>query len=271
MKEQIKQVISGARDPLQAKNLTREYCQARILQFLQEERIFRSWIFHGGTGLRFLYHLPRYSEDLDFALENPGEEKGFPAIIDKVLKSFEAEAYAVQAAIKAAKAVKSATIGFPGLLFELGISPHRTEALSVKIELDTNPPEGGTTTTSLIRRYVLLNLRHYDRPSLLSGKLHAILARPYPKGRDFYDLVWYLGAPDWPSPNIPFLNRALRQTHWDGPAITSANWAAVISDRIQETDMKNAIEDVRPFVERPGEIELVTRENILKLLASRSG
>lgn len=270
MKEQIKQLISGARDPLQARNLTREYCQARILQVLQEERVLRSWIFHGGTGLRFLYQLPRYSEDLDFALETPGKAEEFTTLMGEIKKSFEAEAYSAKVGVQADKTVKSASIGFPGLLFELGLSPHRAEALAVKIELDTNPPQGGATDTTLITRYVLLNLRHYDKPSLLSGKLHAILARPYPKGRDIYDLFWYLGARDWPSPNLPFLNQALRQTRWDGPEITSANWVSVITERILEIDMTRAIEDVRPFVERPAEIEFMTRENMMKLLASRS-
>jgi hypothetical protein len=270
MKEQIRQIISRARDPLQAKNLTREYCQARMLQFLQEARIFRSWIFHGGTALRFLYGLPRYSEDLDFALENPGRAEEFPAVMERISKSFKTEAYFPEVGIKADRTVKSAFIRFPGLLFDLGISPHRTEALSIKIELDTNPPEGGSSETSLIRRHVLLNLRHYDRPSLFSGKLHAVLARSYPKGRDIYDLLWYLTAPEWPPPNIPFLNHALRQTHWDGPEITRADWTAVIAECIKDTDMKRAGEDVRPFIERSEEIDLMTKENLLKILASKT-
>ena len=61
-----------------------------------------------------------------------------------------------------------------GLPYELGLSPRRTEALSIKIELDSNPPVGGVAETSIIRRYVVLNVLHYDKASMLSGKLHAI-------------------------------------------------------------------------------------------------
>jgi hypothetical protein len=51
--------------------------------------------------------------------------------------------------------------------------------LAVKLELDTNPPAGAMVTTTIIRRFVMLNLVHYDKASLLAGKLHAILSRPY--------------------------------------------------------------------------------------------
>jgi predicted nucleotidyltransferase component of viral defense system len=47
----------------------REYLQARILQSLQRAGAMQTLAFHGGTSLRFLYDIPRYSEDLDFALE----------------------------------------------------------------------------------------------------------------------------------------------------------------------------------------------------------
>ena len=49
-----------------------------------------------------------------------------------------------------------------------------------------------------MRRHVTLRLHHHDRASLLAGKLHAILQRPYTKGRDLYDLIWYLSDPTWP-------------------------------------------------------------------------
>jgi len=220
MKEQIKQIISKAPNRLLARNLVREYCQARILQFLQEGGAFTSWIFHGGTALRLLYMLPRYSEDLDFALANPSDPKDFVKVISAVCKSFEAEAYLVKShKLKVDIPVKSAFITFPGLFYELGLSPHRTEALSIRVEVDSHPPEGGLFETSIIRRYIILNVLHYDQASLLSGKLHAILMRPYFKGRDLYDLYWYMSDPSWPGPNIRFLNEALHQTKWQGPEV----------------------------------------------------
>ncbi len=269
MKEQIKQLIAESPDKWRAGNLVREYCQARILQFLQEKGAFRSWIFHGGTALRFLHLLPRYSEDLDFALAGPAAKLDFTGIIAGVRAGFEAEAYTTKATINIGHPVKSAFIGFPGLFHDLGLSPRRSEALSIKIELDSRPPAGRKTETSVFRRFVLLNVLHYDKASFLSGKLHALLARPYVKGRDLYDLFWYLSDRNWPTPNIPFLNSALKQTKWRGPEITESNWASLVARWIEDIDWKRAVEDVRPFIERPADLDLMTKENVLNMLKTR--
>ena len=74
MKEQIFGIIRSSKSPALAGNLVREYLQARILLALQEAGAMIPLAFHGGTALRFLFGLPRFSEDLDFALERPGRE-----------------------------------------------------------------------------------------------------------------------------------------------------------------------------------------------------
>lgn len=269
MKEQIKQIIAETPDRLRARSLVREYLHARILQFLQESSLFRTWIFHGGTALRFLYMLPRYSEDLDFALERTDASLDFSVSISNVRRWFESEAYRVETNINERRVVKSAFILFPGLLYELDLSSHQSEALSIKIELDSKPPTGGVVETSIVRRYVVLHVLHYDKASLLSGKLHAILDRPYVKGRDLFDIYWYLSNPAWPVPNIKFLNEALSQTHWKGPEITEDNWALVTEERLASVDWRKAVEDVRPFIERIADLRMMTKENVLKLLKTK--
>lgn len=269
MIEQIKQIITGATNKLHAKSMVREYCQARILQFLQEDGLFRSWIFHGGTALRFLYRLPRYSEDLDFALEGTWTTKNFSAVINKVAKAFEAEAYSIDAKVDDSRTVKSAFVQFPGLLYDIDLSLHKSETLSIKIEVDSSPPEGGITKTSVIRRYVILSLQHYDKASFLSGKLHAILARPYVKGRDLYDLFWYLSDSQWPAPNIKFLNNALLQTNWRGPEITESNWDTLVSERLKSIKWGEAIKDTHPYIENASDLKLLTKENVLDTLNRR--
>lgn len=266
MKEEIRQIVTDTADPLQSRNRVREYLQARILQSLQERGVFRSWVLHGGTALRFLYRLPRYSEDLDFSLYQPNEAEHFEEAVSKIRHWFESEAYQMDLRIRTSRTVKSARIGFPGLLHEVGLSPRRTQTMSINIELDSRPPAGGKTETSVIRRYIMLNLFHYDKPSLLSGKLHALLTRPYIKGRDLYDIFWYLSDSSWPEPNIAFLNKALNQTGWSGPEIDHKNWTEVLTRRLKIMDWDLAVEDVRPFLERAGDIKLLTRDNVLKLL-----
>ena len=190
MKEYLKTLIQSAPTPADALNQTREYIQALILQGLQRAGAMTALAFHGGTSLRFLYSLPRYSEDLDFALEGNAGSYDFRSILQTIRKDVEAQGYNVQLKVNDQKNVHSAFIRFAGLPYELNLSPHRDETLAVKLEVDTRPPAGATLESSLIRRHVLLNIQHHDRASLLAGKLHAILQRPYRKGRDLFDLIW---------------------------------------------------------------------------------
>ena len=164
------------------------------------------------------------------------------------------------------KVVHNAFVRFPGLLFELGLSPRRDEVLTVKVEVDTNPPAGAVLTTTVVRRYVMLQLQHHDRASLLAGKLHAILQRPYLKGRDLYDLLWYLSDPSWPAPNLRLLNNALQQTSWRGEPLTGDNWRTVIRQRLHTVSMDNAVADVRPFLEAGADTSLLTGENLSRVL-----
>lgn len=266
MKEVIKELVRSSPGTLNATCLVREYLQARILQALQEHGAFQDWAFVGGTALRFLFSIQRFSEDLDFSAAAPGKGKDFAAAMAAVENAFRREAYEVGVAVKAEKTVASAFLKFPGLLFEVGVSPHRSQVLSVKVEIDTNPPAGAVLATTLTRRHVTLNLLHYDKASLFAGKLHAVLTRRYTKGRDLYDLVWYLADPTWPPPNLDLLNAALVQTGWQGPVMTSANWRSQVTTRLDKIDWTAARQDVLPFLTRPPEADLITRENVLSLL-----
>ena len=223
--------------------------------------------FHGGTCLRFLFSLPRYSEDLDFTLENRDSGYDLRALLKSVRSELSREGYKVDLRLREHRTVHSAHVRFPGLPYELRLSPHRTETLSVRIEVDSRPPSGATTTVTLVRRHETLRLFHHDRGSLLAGKLHAVLQRPYTKGRDLYDLIWYLSDPEWPAPNLTLLNAALRQTDWRGEDLTPESWRRSAAERLEVLDWARAVADVRPFLERMADVELVSKENALRLLS----
>ncbi len=266
MKDFLRQILIGVENQILGCCLIREYLQARLLQSLQDKGIFNTWAFQGGTALRFLYAMPRFSEDLDFALTELGIEDNFRYALANAEKGFCAENYNLKIKANDTKTVKSAFLSFKGLLFELGLSAHESETLSVKVELDTNPPSGASISSTIVRRYITLNIRHHDKASLLAGKLHAVFARRYIKGRDIYDLIWYLSDRTWPGPNIELLNNALKQTDWRGPEITSANWRKLARRRVETFRWKQVVEDVRPFLERAEDIALLTKENLLSLL-----
>jgi hypothetical protein len=248
MKSYLRELITPAQTKLLAIHTVREYLQARILQSLQRAGAMQTLAFHGGTSLRFLYHIPRYSADLDFALERDPEAYHFREYIQRIVRDFSAEAYAIDVKLNEKLVVNNAFIRFRGLLHELGLSGHESEVLAIKIEVDTNPPpQAGLVTTSL-HKYVPLNLYHHDPATLLAGKLHAILQREYLKGRDVYDLRWYLTQPDWPDPNLAHLNQNLQQSGWAGEPLTPVNWQSVVRERLLMLSWSLVWEDVEPFI-----------------------
>jgi hypothetical protein len=258
--------VQAAVNPVHGRNVAREYLQARLLGALQRAGALIPLAFHGGTALRFLFAAQRYSEDLDFALESSRGRYDFRAYLRAIQAELQAEGYIVETKVNDHKTVHSAFVRFPGLLYEIGLSPHRDEILAVKLEVDTNPPSGAGLETTVVRRHIILRLQHHDRPSLLAGKLHAILQRPYLKGRDLYDLLWYLSAADWPAPNLTLLNNALAQTGWSGPALHQATWRRVVADRLRDADWKQVVADVRPFLEPGADADLLTPENLAQVL-----
>ena len=266
MKEYLRQMLQGVESPLRARCLVREYLQARLLQVLQEKHAFASWAFVGGTALRFLYNLPRFSEDLDFSLVDIGVEDRFRDILSTAKQVFAAEDYDVVIKLKDEKTVKSAFIRFSGLLFDLDLSTHASERLAIKVEIDTNPPNAAVLETTVVRRHVLLNLRHYDRASLLAGKLHAVFTRAYTKGRDIYDLVWYLSDRSWPSPNLALLNNALQQTGSDIQSVDENNWRSLLLECLERLDWGQVVHDVHPFIERQEEEAFLTHDHLVSLL-----
>ena len=266
MKDHLASLVATAPNPGVALNWAREYLQARILESLQRLGAMQPLAFQGGTALRFLHRIARYSEDLDFALERPEYPYDFRAWLMAIRSGLAAESYRVEVKVDDRRTVHSAFVRFPGLPHELGLSGQREEVLAVKIEVDTRPPAGAVLATTLVRRHVLLHLQHHDRASLFAGKLHAVLARPYAKGRDLYDLLWYLTTPEWPEPNLVLLHNALVQTGSGGSEITADSWRARMRERLDALDWRKVASDVRPFLEAPEGATLLTREHLLRAL-----
>jgi predicted nucleotidyltransferase component of viral defense system len=267
VKAYLNNLCKQAETPLLAQHLVREYLQARILQSLQHAGAMQSLAFHGGTALRFLYQIPRYSEDLDFALERNPDQYDFRDYLSQIEQDFLTEAYTIDFKISDKTAVHKAFVRFRGLLFELSLSAHKNEVVAVKLEIDTNPPGGAILTSTSLKRHVALNLQHHDGSSLLAGKLHAVLQRSYPKGRDIFDLWWYLSQPKWVEPNLHMLNQALLQSGWTGQKIESNNWRELVRGRVEQLDWKeDVLRDVHAFLTDPEWEKTVDKDQLLRLL-----
>jgi predicted nucleotidyltransferase component of viral defense system len=267
VKDAIRQLLAERAPATSATGLVREYLQARILGELQRAGAMIPLAFHGGTALRFLYGIPRHSEDLDFALERADASYDLRGYVAVIRAAFAKEAYAVEAKLSERRTVHAAFVKFPGLLHELGLTADPRRVLSIKLEVDTRPPSGAGLATTVVRRHVVLQLQHHDKASLLAGKLHAVLQRSHPKGRDLYDLLWYLGDASWPAPNLEMLNAALDQSGWGGGRLAPKSWRRAVRERVASMDFRHILADVDPFLEVTADREALTRDNLLRLLA----
>lgn len=265
MKEQALALARGVADPGQRLNLLREYLQALVLRSLHESEAFRPLAFVGGTALRFLHNLPRFSEDLDFSVVT---QEGYAGAewMAKVKRDLALAGFAPQVTWNDRKVVHTAWIRLEGLLHEARLSNMPDEKLAIKLEIDTTPPAGALCERRVVSRHLTFLIQHYDLPSLLAGKLNAAITRPYAKGRDWYDLLWYLSQRPPVTPNVPLLQNALNQTQKAGTCDAHA-WRSLITDRLASLDIKAVLDDVLPFLERPQDAAFLTRENLIGLMA----
>ena len=97
-------------------NTMREYLQAYTLRIMYDNGVFRSTAFLGGTALRFLYDLPRFSEDVDFSLVKKGEERDFPYIVKKIKDEFNSMHYDITVSSNDKNIVQTAFFKFEGLM-----------------------------------------------------------------------------------------------------------------------------------------------------------
>jgi hypothetical protein len=246
----------------------REYLQACILRSLHESEGFVPLSFVGGTALRFLYNLPRFSEDLDFSLE---KLDGYAPIkwLKKIKTDLALMGFAPTVTWNDSKTVHVGWVKVADILKESGLASMGEQKLSIKIEIDTRPPAGADTLAEIVTRYLMFTVRHHDLPSLMAGKVHAVCTRPYPKGRDWHDLLWYRSQRPPVGPNPVLLQNALDQTEGCG-AIDAARWTRYALQRLASFDAAKLAEDVRPFLERPRDADAINLGNLRSLLRDGS-
>ncbi len=247
-------------------NTVREYLQNYILFLMQKTGMSGFLYFVGGTALRFLYRVRRYSEDLDFSAGNDWTPDKLKVLSKQLENHLNNAGYSCTLKTKDTQTIQRIIIGFTDLLYELGLSPRREQKLSIHIEIDLNPPKAWAGTKTIVDLHLPVVIQHYDLPSLFAGKLHALLMRQYTKGRDVYDLFWYRSKPRDLRPNFPMLNNAIRQTHPGYLEVTGENWLRLLKEKVAALDWKSVKNDVFPFLEFQDDMLTFTRENLLALL-----
>lgn len=242
-------------------NKLREILQLYVLKIVQDKGYFSSVAFVGGTALRILYDMRRFSEDLDFSLiDKTGYD--FSDIVSALKREFELSGLKIEARTKTAKTVQGSMLKFPELLGALGLSSLRDQKLSIRIEIDSAPPAGWEVEKTLINKVYMLNITHFDLPSLYSTKIHACFFRKYTKGRDFYDFMWYLGKKI--KPNYELLNNAIRQTEGRDPRLSSGNIKSFLLKMLAKVDLKMVKKDVERFLEDKSELKFLEQPVMIK-------
>jgi predicted nucleotidyltransferase component of viral defense system len=236
-------------------NAMKEITQEVALLALSRAGFFKHGIFLGGTCLRILHSLNRFSEDLDFALLKPDPAFDWNPYLKEMQLEFEAYGYKleVQDRSKADLAVKAAFLKDDSIGRILTLSHLKKnrnhKKIVIKLEIDTNPPTGGVTEMKYLNFPAAFAVQAMNLPSLFAGKTHALLCRQYVKGRDWYDFLWHAarGTPL----NFELVKTAFMQNGpWKGQELVcDREWfIETMRKKIESMDWTAARADVESFV-----------------------
>jgi hypothetical protein len=233
---------------------TKEILQEVALYSLWRASFFDVAAFQGGTSLRIIYKLPRFSEDLDFILKEPTARfdwESYLPLLRTGLQQFGLKSEVLDKS-KMDRNSREAVLKDNSISTQLNLRFSRGDTgptLKIKLEIDINPPAGSGFAYTYLDFPLDFEVCHQDLPSNFALKIHALLCRPYVKGRDWYDFSWYLRQKV--QPNLPHLQAALYQTGpWKNQRIDiTARWAIDhLLAKIATIDWKAAAADVERFL-----------------------
>lgn len=218
------------------RNILREYLQYKILEMLFNSKSSNNLSFLGGTSLRIVHNINRFSEDLDF--DNLAIEKEeFIELSGEIKRNLELEGYIVE--IKSVfKGAFRTYFRFLNLLFEEGLSPHKEERLMIQV--DSAPHHYDYKPQSFIlNKFDVFTAIHVTPVNiLLSMKLSALLNRKRTKARDIYDVIFLFGKTE---PDYGYL-----QTKLD---IENKNMLKErLTDKLHEFNLKRLSKEIEPFL-----------------------
>lgn len=255
-------------------NALREILQELALLGLWRSKFFEHAAFYGGTALRILYGLDRYSEDLDFSLLEPNSEFALGSYGEALLRELSSFGFRVEFEPGKRRRQTAIESGFlkadtysqllvieadedllPGL--------HPRKILKIKLEVDTDPPGGFETESRYLLQPIPFAVRAYSLPDLFAGKLHAVLFRKWRtrvKGRDWYDLVWYAGR--HPSVRLSHLEARMRQSgdYKDAAPLTPDGMMDLLHQAVDRLDVDRAQEEVSRFVRDRHALDVWSRD-----------
>ena len=262
-------------------NALREILQEVALLGLWRCKFFEHAAFYGGTALRILHGLDRYSEDLDFSLLRTDADfslGGYGKALREEIGSFgfhvefekrrKGAASPIESGFLKANTYRQLIVIETGedLLRDL----HPAKNLKIKLEVDTDPPGGFETEVRYVLQPIPFSVRAYRLPDLFAGKLHAILCRRWAtrvKGRDWYDLVWYVGR--HPEVRISHLESRLRQSgdYREKEPLNSEGLQDLLERAVDSLDVEKARREVSPFVKDQRALDVWSKDFFRQVVA----
>jgi predicted nucleotidyltransferase component of viral defense system len=249
-------------------NALKEILQEVILLGLARNGFFEKAAFYGGTALRILHGLDRFSEDLDFTLFRPEASFNFDKYfsgLERELKSFGFDC-TIQRVNKAEeRTVESAFLKTNTQILFLNVQGakaladmiQKNQMLKIKFEVDVDPAIAFDTESKTILLPSPFSIKALTLPSLFAGKMHAVLFRKWKtrvKGRDFYDFQWYMAR------NIPlkksYLEEKMRSSGVLSESLTKDLLISFFEKRVDSIDWESAKQDVLGFLKNKDQVRL---------------
>lgn len=264
MHEAIKQMIKkyNPRSRDDYSNALKEIFQEIALLGLWRAKFFEKAAFYGGSALRILYGLDRFSEDLDFSLLNKKSNFDLTPYNNAIIKELSAFGFesTVETKIKSSKTnIDSAFIKAESKKQFIAIeapsdiikTTHSMQTIKIKMEVDINPPGLFNTESKFLLQPIPFPIKSFVESDLFAGKVHALLCRPWVKrikGRDWYDFVWYVSR-NTPLNLLHLKERLVQSNAWERKNRLSKNDVIdLLVEKIEKTDFNKAKDDVIPFV-----------------------
>jgi predicted nucleotidyltransferase component of viral defense system len=255
LEEKIKEyAVTSALDQ---ENVLQEIVQQYVLASLSRAGLFSSAqaVFRGGTCLRIVHGMNRFSEDLDFFLKRPDPGFSWEKYLEHVVRDGKGEGlgFTVQSKAEDKTAVKKAFLRTDSfgkdLSSVLPFTRDPRKLIKVKLEIDLNPPRGSTFETRFLAFPVTTAITTQSLESGFAMKIGAMLCRTYVKGRDWYDFIWYVNKKT--VPDLGLLSRSIEQQGpWAGQGIeVDPGWVeTTLRKRIAEIDWGVVRQDVGRFL-----------------------
>lgn len=218
------------------RGLLREYLHFLILEIIFSSDVSTKLSFLGGTCLRIVYGIKRFSEDLDFDNKKLSS-KEFVALANKIELELQRQGFDVETSVTAKKAIHC-HVKFSNILFENKLSEIKTEKIDIQIDTFDQGYEYKPELYLLNKFNVFKQIRITPKEIILSQKLWTITQRSKAKGRDFYDIIFLLQNT---KPDMGFLNLKFGTSNWNEAR-------EKILRGIRDIDLDSMVKDVQPFL-----------------------